>query len=775
MTQRTHATADAPTVPGDNLAAVGAFWNNPIALVIRDAQTGTVLHCNSAFCELTGRAAAEMTGRTCAEIGAITASGEQTSPPANHHSHLVPGQAEVTVGRLDGELRIALAWTTTFESDGQLRTATQLFDITERKRTEGRLRLLDRIARLGYEASSEDEMLTGTLGALHAIFPEARAAFAWLEGPSSLRFPQSVGPTSMTDVSGLVVDLGKCPEYVAALRRGTPFAVRDSLTDPRFAPIYSDFATTNVRSFVDVPVRQGDETVGLLTIDSPKVRSWREDEIGTIVDAATQLALSLFRVKAEEALRQERELLQTVIDHVPDFLYIKDRQSRFTRANRAAAEFLGVARGEDVIGKSDFDFLPEELAETFFQIEQSVMETGIARVNHLEPQDAEGTRWALTTTVPVRDSSGQISGVVGTARDVTEIQEMQDTLRTSEARRRALLEALPDLVFRFDREGTYLNFLASQAANVDANASDKIGRTLHQVLPPATADRILAAIHTALDTGEVTSVEYEIRAGGTTSFQEARISPCADNEVVAVSRNVTERKMLEQRLAHQATHDPLTGIPNRTLFIHRLLGAVDLAAAQQTQIAVLYIDLDDFKQVNDELGHDAGDRMLAAVAERLKRAIRGGDTVARIGGDEFAILVDGIGTAADAEVVARRVSEHLSVPIRIGMSSVPVTASIGIAIGQPDRVAVDGLLIHADKAMYLAKRSGKNRLAVTDHGDGPHLLDLIPVPIDPGLPPVRAISLVEHESLANSATDRAYPPIPGARRVFSTPHTRSAG
>jgi diguanylate cyclase (GGDEF)-like protein len=179
--------------------------------------------------------------------------------------------------------------------------------------------------------------------------------------------------------------------------------------------------------------------------------------------------------------------------------------------------------------------------------------------------------------------------------------------------------------------------------------------------------------------------------------------------IVLNGRDVTERHALEQELNHQAFHDKLTGLANRSLFLDRLSHAMDRGDRGADPVAVLFLDLDDFKTVNDSFGHPVGDRLLVAVAERIRSATRPGDTVARFGGDEFAVLVETGSMPEAAEVVAERITEALIGTFRVLTNDVAMRVSIGIALGQRPQETPDDLLRDADLAMYLAKRNGKGR------------------------------------------------------------------
>ena len=222
----------------------------------------------------------------------------------------------------------------------------------------------------------------------------------------------------------------------------------------------------------------------------------------------------------------------------------------------------------------------------------------------------------------------------------------------------------------------------------------------------------------AIDTGR--PIEYEkdlvkkdgaIRNVATTlySVNDARGEP---NALAVVIRDITERRSLERQLTHQALHDPLTGLANRVLLSDRISMALNRSKRSRGKLALLYIDLDNFKTVNDTLGHAGGDCLLATVAERISSCLRATDTAARMGGDEFAVLIENIGEANDETLVAKRILDELRTAIRIHDKEAFVGASIGIALSQTDTLDPDILIRSADIAMYAAKKSGKNKYAV---------------------------------------------------------------
>jgi diguanylate cyclase (GGDEF)-like protein len=177
----------------------------------------------------------------------------------------------------------------------------------------------------------------------------------------------------------------------------------------------------------------------------------------------------------------------------------------------------------------------------------------------------------------------------------------------------------------------------------------------------------------------------------------------ADGGLVVTYRDVTERRTIQERLIHDANHDPLTGLSNRAAFLRGLDESCAAAAGGRTP-AVLFVDLDGFKKVNDTLGHQTGDALIVAVAAMLRRSVLGSDIVGRLGGDEFGVVLTGVGSRDDAVVVAKRILAEMDNPVVVGGKELFARASVGVAVAEPGNPDPDTLLSHADIAMYGAKR-----------------------------------------------------------------------
>ena len=318
-------------------------------------------------------------------------------------------------------------------------------------------------------------------------------------------------------------------------------------------------------------------------------------------------------------------------------------------------------------------------------------------------------------------------------------QDLRD-LQTAEARNAAILNAIPDLLFELDIDGTYIDYHSPSSELLAAPPADFIGKTVADILPPAAAAVCMAALQAALEQGSSTGLQFELQLPVGTRWFELSVSRKGTGfgekpRFIVLSRDITERKEAENRIAHLAHFDSLTGLPNRRSFLERLGREVQRAQRSARQLAVLFMDLDGFKTVNDSLGHSAGDQILQQAAERLTRALRPSDLVsraaaspsnielARLGGDEFTALIVDIERPEDVMTVAERIHAQMRMPYHVSGREVLLTASIGIALFPGDGTDANALLEHADTAMYHAKQMGRDngqfyRAALTEQARG---------------------------------------------------------
>ena len=314
-------------------------------------------------------------------------------------------------------------------------------------------------------------------------------------------------------------------------------------------------------------------------------------------------------------------------------------------------------------------------------------------------------------------------------------QAMLD-LRAAEARNAAVLNAIPDVLFELDIDGRYIDYRAPQADLLAAPAEVFLGKTVAEILPPVAAEVCMAALRSALEHGASSGGQFELQlAKGSTWFElsvsRKAVAAGAKPRFIVLSRDITERKVADTRIARLAYFDSLTGLPNRRSFLERVDREVRRAEQQHDKLAVLFMDLDGFKNINDTLGHAAGDLLLQWAAERLREGLRpsdllsrsmglgneggeGGDTgeLARLGGDEFTALILNIECPQDAIAVAQRLGRLMRRPFVLEGRELLLTTSVGIALYPEDGSDGATLLKHADTAMYHAKRLGRDNAQV---------------------------------------------------------------
>ncbi len=313
-------------------------------------------------------------------------------------------------------------------------------------------------------------------------------------------------------------------------------------------------------------------------------------------------------------------------------------------------------------------------------------------------------------------------------RDISRRLRTEATLRDSEARFRLLTENAGDMIVRTraDRSRAYVS--PASHALLGFTPAEMLGLDFLAMVHPDDRAEVAAGYERFCATGGRTTMSYRLRRkdGAYVAVEAAWVTVPAEtgegNEVVAIVRDVSARKAAEARIAFLARHDPLTGLANRMLFQERAEEALRRVGRGET-MAVLCLDLDRFKSVNDTLGHAAGDSLLRAVADRLAACAREVDTVARLGGDEFALLQVGISRAEDSAVLAARLLEVLSGPYEIAGQAVRMGASLGIAIGPVDGTGYETLMQKADVALYRAKAEGRGAWRFYDAAmDAPRLL-----------------------------------------------------
>jgi diguanylate cyclase (GGDEF)-like protein/PAS domain S-box-containing protein len=300
-------------------------------------------------------------------------------------------------------------------------------------------------------------------------------------------------------------------------------------------------------------------------------------------------------------------------------------------------------------------------------------------------------------------------------------------VKAADARNAAVLRAIPDLVFEVDRDGRFISCHSPDSALLAAPVETFVGKTIAQVLPHAAAEICMAALRAAEEAGHSSGMQYQLPLAQGTRWFELSVSrkdtlPGEILHFIALARDVTERKEAEQRIMRLAYYDSLTGLPNRQSFLERVESEIQRARQRRDQFAVLFMDLDGFKNVNDSMGHATGDALLREAATRLSETLRPSDALsrnvlpapgaefARMGGDEFTALIINIQHADDAFAVGQRILHLMRGPFILEGEEILLSTSVGIAMFPNDGDDATTLLKNADAAMYRAKQSGRDKV-----------------------------------------------------------------
>jgi diguanylate cyclase (GGDEF)-like protein/PAS domain S-box-containing protein len=405
--------------------------------------------------------------------------------------------------------------------------------------------------------------------------------------------------------------------------------------------------------------------------------------------------------------------VDALVAQSPAGLVVVDETGHVRYANPRAARLLGLEAEQPNAGPG-WEFVDPADRSAVRARHEQLLRPGAPPTGTEEPVVATTTLWhtdghplrVVTTSTAVQlDGDRAVAVVITPAPDGPRLPD------------RRFAEA-------FHVASTGMLLLDARGAILDANAAaeqlmgiavvDAVGRDSLHLVHPEDRDLVRTWLG-ALEDGTSAAVGGERRIvgpDGSTTWVQLSLARLPDRPTTYIAHvlDVSERRETEARLAHQALHDPLTGLPNRALLFDRLAQAIRAAARGGPGVTVLYLDLDDFKAINDTRGHAVGDRVLTAVADRLARVLRPADTVARLGGDEFAVVAEGLPEDA-AQELAARVAVTLSQPVSLGSdgSELPVVASVGLAHSAAVPLDVDALMTAADADMYRAKQ--RNRAA----------------------------------------------------------------
>lgn len=455
--------------------------------------------------------------------------------------------------------------------------------------------------------------------------------------------------------------------------------------------------------------------------------------------------------------------LKAIVHELPDFLYVKDRDSRFVFANAVVARSHGLENAAEIAGKRDFDLFDFETARRCFDVEQEIMSGGEPRIDmeELVPMPDGGTMCRLTSKIPLRNDRGEVVGLIGVSRDITERKRQEELYRGQAnllemiARNEPLPMILEALVLMIERQMTGISgsvlLLDSEGTRLYHGAAPNLPGAYSRMIDGVAIGPKVGSCGTAAWRGETIIVEdvmtdplwedframvsqFGFRSCWSTPIctsqknvlgtfalysKEPRRPTEQEMKLVALATHIAgiavERKRVDDRIHFMAHHDDLTGLPNRAFLKERMAKILDQARRNNRKVTVAYIDLDNFKEINDTSGHAAGDEVLKETAARMANCVRASDMVVRLGGDEFLVVL--VHQSSHDAGIMRRLRElqkAISKPVRSEVGEIAVTSSIGVAAFPWDGATPDELLANADRAMYRAKQLGRNTLQYHD-------------------------------------------------------------
>jgi len=390
----------------------------------------------------------------------------------------------------------------------------------------------------------------------------------------------------------------------------------------------------------------------------------------------------------------ELRLYRTVLETSGELIWSLDREGRWTSLNPLAARRIYGREAAELLGRHFTEVVARELRERDTAVFRRVLEGQPVFDHETRHVRSDGAPIDLSfSAAALRDAGGGVVGAAGTARDISERKRAAAALHETVQKLRLAVDAAD------------LHYWEWDAAS---------GLRWGGGIAPVPEDPE-GSLRAAIARREPFEIEYRVAgADGRPRWLAARGLPMTGaagevHRMIGVCQDISESKAREEAVRHLAYHDALTGLPNRRLLDDRLAQAIHLAQRRDRKLAVMLIDLDDFKQVNDSLGHRAGDAMLREVAARLSACVRRADTLARHGGDEFVVVVSDVQADADCGLVAEKILRSLAAPFQIEGRALGLGASIGISLFPSDAGDGDALLRNADAAMYSAKQQGRNQ------------------------------------------------------------------
>ena len=409
------------------------------------------------------------------------------------------------------------------------------------------------------------------------------------------------------------------------------------------------------------------------------------------------------------ALTKSERFLRTVTDALPSLVAYWDTQLVCRFANKPYLEWFGKT-AQEMMGLSMASVLGDRLFQQSLPFADNALAGNYQQFELAINRPDGATRHTLADYIPDQDETGNVKGFFALVTNITHLREADTAIRLSAS----VFEATMEGILVIDEAGYIVSVNPAFSALTGYLAEEVVGKNVRILKSGRHNELFFGAMYEKLKTDSLWKGEvWTQRKDGTTYLAQLSVSAICDDggsvlKYVGVGSDITEKWDKEQLVRHMALHDGLTGLPNRSLLMERLCQVTAMSRRDSRSIALLFIDLDGFKKVNDTLGHSIGDEVLKTVATRLSGLLRNSDTVARFGGDEFVVLLDNPESSEKIAQIGARVIAVLNEPMQFDDVQAHVGTSIGIAVFQNGSDSPEALLKRADDAMYAAKAAGKN-------------------------------------------------------------------